>query len=153
MRTLQTLRGGKLIWRRSSPGLFDISIQPATAWPIHHVTVQKLIDNNWIKLKEFNVREGEYSLSETGIALTDLLCRCSPAKTEVTDFVLLSGVDPSATKKHDWKKERLLCGACWRVARCAYVTRPRPGVVRSGPSHAANRWYWKFGPVCVGHCC
>lgn len=151
MRALQMLRERKLIWRASTPGLFDISIQPLTAWALAPVTAKILVDNAWVELKKFSARQGEYRLTPAGRDLTELLCRCSPAKTELTDFILLSGVDPSTTKKHNWSKERLLCMNCWRLARCAYVTRPRRGVIGVGPSHAANRWAWGVGPICVRH--
>lgn len=152
MRVLQLLREGWLVWGAASPGLYNVGIEhPKGGHLIAPVTAQKLIDNEWVELTKFSERKGEYRLSATGLSLIDLLCRCSPAKTELNDYILLSGEDPSTTKKHDWKKERLLCQSCWRVARCAYVTRPRPGVIGVGPSHPANRFIWGVGPICVGH--
>jgi hypothetical protein len=152
MRALQWLREGTLVWGAASAGLYNIGIDhPKGGQSLAPITAQKLIDNRWVVLKKFSARKGEYQLTESGLSLTNLLCNCSPAKTELSDYTLLSGIDPSTTKKHDWKKERLLCQSCWRVARCAYVTRPMPGVIGVGPSHAANRFIWGVGPICVEH--
>jgi hypothetical protein len=152
MRALQLLREGRLVWGAASPGLYNVGIaHPKGGHSMAPVTAQKLIDNGWVELAKFSERKGEYQLSESGRSFIDLLCNCSPAKTELSDYTLLSGEDPSTTKNVDWKKERLLCQSCWRVARCAYVTRPMPGVIGVGPSHAANRFIWGVGPICVVH--
>jgi hypothetical protein len=167
MHALQLLRDADLIWtnpnglRLQRPKdkeprpvyaeLVDERIYPSSA--------RVLVSERWIELKGFNPREGSYRLSETGRALTELLCECSIQESKASrrgrmgtrlgrdraeHYTLLSGVDPLTTNpKIDWLKERLLCKRCWRLARCEARFFKHP--------HGANRYIWGIGPICAFH--
>jgi hypothetical protein len=146
---MQYLREGKLIIRTPSyEFLTNVSLDaPRVAWPIYAVTVSKLIENEWVELASFRAREGQYVLTPKGRAETRRLCNCKAKSRGVRDlmgFTLLSGVDPVTTDpKIDWKKERLLCLKCWRVAQCEGKFFKHP--------HGANRYAWGVGPICQRH--
>jgi hypothetical protein len=153
-RALQLLREGKLVWRAASSGMFDISIEPASAWAVHPATAKILVENRWVEMKKFSARSGTYALTTKGKELTNEMCACKPSprpsprgrgsQQDAGEFVLLSGISPDATtKKHDWANERLLCRKCWRVVPCAGKFFKQP--------HPAQRWHGGLGPVCQKH--
>lgn len=168
MRALQMLREGRLVWRASSPDLYNISIEPSTAWPLSPVTAKILVENCWVELKSFTARAGEYRITPAGRALTKQICKCKyrgkwgrgSQNRPAHDFIFLSGIDPATTAKVDWKRERLLCAKCWCAARCVSSPTVREG--KSGnqaladaratdTAHGANRYVWGVGAVCQFH--
>lgn len=152
MRALQQLRDGKLTIRAASRAdLNSVSIDPAGGYSVREVTAKILIDNRWVELKGFSPREGAYRLSSRGKELTEQLCECryrgrwgrGTHNRPAHDFILLNGTDPVTTARVDWPNQRLLCGKCWRLARCEAKF--------FKPAHPANRFIWGIGPVCQFH--
>jgi hypothetical protein len=76
LRALQFLRAGARLVYRSwpSPGV-DLEVGAAGVWVlIHPSTARILVAREWVKLKAFTAKTGDYRLTPAGEALTNLVC-------------------------------------------------------------------------------
>lgn len=159
MKALQHLRDGKLIIKTPVHAFLNrVSLDaPGLGYLIPEVTAKKLIAQGWVELTKFRSGEGEYKLTPEGRIETEQLCECKSKNRggrRASSFILLSGIDPAATLTGseratpsggfiEWKKERLLCRRCWRLAPCEGKFFKH--------LHPANRYVWGVGPICQRH--
>lgn len=133
LKLLRFIEGGKLVLT-NSPDLRVLDREGKDhSWRFRLITAQKIVEREWVGLRHFGDAseygygriEGEYQLATYGLAL--LMDLCTGHKHD----------------EHDNSTEivahALVCNRCGRCVPCAS---------RKKAAHPANRWHWKYGPMC-----
>lgn len=130
LRMLHILSRGRLVFHRAPRDfqlwIFEDEAKRDLSYRFHPKTARIVVERGWAELKRFNPQRGEYEITSSGLSQVQELCRHSHEDAQTTEK--LSG--------------RMLCRKCARQVRCVSV--------KSEP-HAADRWHWKWGPVCEAH--
>lgn len=117
-----------------SHGILEVKSYPLTTYwmkaegklslyDFHPTVANNVVMNGWAEMKSFAQGAAEYRISKAGRAALKELCEHEHLGEHSTES--LSG--------------NLICRKCARSLRCKSKQRT---------PHGANRWHWKYGPMC-----